>query len=129
MLQPVLCSTEDNIAGLESARRAQAESFRDGGCALFVVFLPQSKVFSGQFACRVFAAKLLLLGIPTVPQFIRFGAPLAAPVLFARAVLRYGASHLLVQASALKQVQEGLLTLVSKVPSIRAAKIMAALVA
>ncbi len=39
VLQPVHCSTEDDIAGLEFARRAQAESFHHGCCVAFVVFL------------------------------------------------------------------------------------------
>ena len=124
-----LCSTEDNIAGLESARRTQTESFRGGGCALVVVFSLQSQVFSGQFACRVFPVKLSLLGVPTVPQLIRLGAPIVLPVSLASAVFQYGGSHALVQASALKQAQESFLTIVSKVPSFRAAKRMAAVIA
>ena len=45
-----LCSTEDNIAGLESARRTQTESFRGGGDVLVLVRLLQSQVVLPQVA-------------------------------------------------------------------------------
>ena len=124
-----LRSSEDNSAGLESARRTQTESFRGGGDVLVLVRLLQSQVVLPQIVRRVHHVKGLRLCVPTVPQCIRSGASLDAAVSCARAVFYRGVSHLLVQASASTQLQESFCTLRSKVSSLRFMKAIAAVLA